>query len=199
MLFYCWISSLIVIFLNGRRITVVWGITRGAKLPEFEFWLHHALAGWPWQSHLTSLCLSLFTYKMSKLKYPSRVVIGFFTGGASGKECGCQCRRWKRCKCDPCIGKIPWRRKWQPTPVFLPGKSYGQRSLAGYSPWSARVRHDLATKPPHGGHICWPIAKANSRHCFYFGLDSQTLQARSQRGDIFESLKKQTIPLEFYT
>jgi len=33
-------------------------------------------------------------------------------------------------------GKIPWRRKWQPTPVFLPGKSHEQRSLAGYSPWS---------------------------------------------------------------
>ena len=35
---------------------------------------------------------------------------------------------------DPFIGKIPWRRKWQPTPVFLPGKAHGQRSLAGYSP-----------------------------------------------------------------
>ena len=35
----------------------------------------------------------------------------------------------------PCVGKIPWRRKWQPTPVFLPGKSHGQRSLIGYSPW----------------------------------------------------------------
>ena len=35
---------------------------------------------------------------------------------------------------DPWVGKIPWRRKWQPTPVFLPGKSHGQRSLAGYSP-----------------------------------------------------------------
>ena len=33
------------------------------------------------------------------------------------------------------LGKIPWRRKWQPTPVFLPGKSHGQRNLAGYSPW----------------------------------------------------------------
>ena len=36
---------------------------------------------------------------------------------------------------DPWVGKIPWRRKWPPTPVFLPGKSHGQRSLAGYSPW----------------------------------------------------------------
>ena len=39
---------------------------------------------------------------------------------------------------DPCIRKIPWRRKWQPTPVFLPGKSQGQKSLAGYSPWGRK-------------------------------------------------------------
>ena len=42
---------------------------------------------------------------------------------------------------------LPWRRKWQPTPVFLLEKSHGQRILAGYSPWGRkRVRHDLATK-----------------------------------------------------
>ena len=35
---------------------------------------------------------------------------------------------------DPWVGKIPWRRKWQPPPVFLPGKSHGQRSLVDYSP-----------------------------------------------------------------
>ena len=48
----------------------------------------------------------------------------------SGNESACQCRRGGF---DPWIGKIPLRRKWQPTPVFLPGKSHGQRSLAGYS------------------------------------------------------------------
>ena len=42
---------------------------------------------------------------------------------------------------------IPWRKRWQPTPVFLPGKSHGQRRLAGYSPWGRkRVGHDLVTK-----------------------------------------------------
>ena len=47
----------------------------------------------------------------------------------------------------PESGRFPWRRKWQPTPVFLPGKSHGQRSLAGYSPWGCkRIRHDLVTK-----------------------------------------------------
>ena len=35
----------------------------------------------------------------------------------------------------PWVGKIPWRREWQPTPVFLPGESHGERSLAGHSPW----------------------------------------------------------------
>ena len=45
------------------------------------------------------------------------------------------------------IGKMPWRRKWQCTPIFLPGKCHGQRSLVGYSPWGhRRVGHDLATK-----------------------------------------------------
>ena len=36
---------------------------------------------------------------------------------------------------DPWVKKFPWRRKWQPTPVFLPGRSHGWRSLIGYSPW----------------------------------------------------------------
>ena len=40
----------------------------------------------------------------------------------------------------------PWRRKWQPAPVFLPGKPHGQRSLAGYSPQGNKVRHKLATE-----------------------------------------------------
>ena len=43
-------------------------------------------------------------------------------------------------------GRFPWRMKWQLTPVFLPGKSHGQGSLVGYSPWGQKVRHDLATK-----------------------------------------------------
>ena len=39
---------------------------------------------------------------------------------------------------DPWVGKIPWRRKWQPTPVFLPGESHGWKSLVGYSPWGRK-------------------------------------------------------------
>ena len=48
---------------------------------------------------------------------------------------------------NPLVVKIPWRRKWQPTPVFLPGKSHGQRSLVDYSPWGhKKVGQDLMTK-----------------------------------------------------
>ena len=50
---------------------------------------------------------------------------------------------------NPRVEKIPWRRKWQLTLVFLPEKSHGQRSLAGYSPWGCkRAGHDLVTKHP---------------------------------------------------
>ena len=55
-----------------------------------------------------------------------------------------QCRK---CGFDPWVRKIPWRRKWLPIPVFLPGTSHGQRSLMGCSPWDHKsVGHNLATK-----------------------------------------------------
>ena len=47
-------------------------------------------------------------------------------------------RRYKGHRFHLWVGKIPWRRKWQPTPVFLPGESHGQRSLAGYSLYSRK-------------------------------------------------------------
>ena len=53
----------------------------------------------------------------------------------SGKDFACQCRQRKRCGFDPWIGKIPWRRAWQSTPVFSPGESHGQKSLVGHSSW----------------------------------------------------------------
>ena len=65
-----------------------------------------------------------------------------FPGGASDKESACQCRRHKRYRFEPWVRKIPWRRKWQPTPVFLPVEFHGQRSLAGYTVVSKRVGHD---------------------------------------------------------
>ena len=67
-----------------------------------------------------------------------------FPGGASGKKSACQCRRHKKCGFDPWLGKIPWSRKWQPTPVFLENSI--DRSLADDSPLQSmgmqRVGHD---------------------------------------------------------
>ena len=58
--------------------------------------------------------------------------------GASGKEITSPCRRHKRRGFDLWVGKILGRRKWQPTPLFLPGEFKGQRSLAGNSPWGCK-------------------------------------------------------------
>ena len=58
-----------------------------------------------------------------------------FPCGSDGKEFACIV---EDPDFDPCVGKIPWRREWQPTPVFLPGKSHGQRILVGYSPWGRK-------------------------------------------------------------
>jgi len=55
-----------------------------------------------------------------------------FPGGSDGKSICLQCGRPGL---DPWVGKIPWRRKWQPTPGLLPVKSHGRRSLVGHSPW----------------------------------------------------------------
>ena len=68
---------------------------------------------------LQSCCLSL---KLAS-------VLTGFPGGTSDIEPRCQCRRYKSCGFDPWIRKIPWRRAWQPTPVFLLGESHGRKSL----------------------------------------------------------------------
>ena len=59
---------------------------------------------------------------------------GAFPSGTSGKEFTYQCRRRKRHGFNPWGRKIPWRKAWQSIPMFLPGESQGQQSLAGYSP-----------------------------------------------------------------
>ena len=68
----------------------------------------------------------------------------------SGKEFVCQCRRHQRHRFDPWVRKIPWRRKWQPTPVFLAEESCEQRSLAGCSPWDCKESDTTE-------HACWII------------------------------------------
>ena len=58
-----------------------------------------------------------------------------------GKELTCQCRRFKRHRFDPWVGKILWGRKWQPAPVYLPGESHGQRSLVDHGLTSVQFSH----------------------------------------------------------
>ena len=77
---------------------------------------------------------SLFPYALpavSEMLFFPQLSMGFH-GGSDRKSVCLQC--W-RPGFNPWVRKIPWRRKWQPTPVLLPGKPHGQRSLVGYRPW----------------------------------------------------------------
>ena len=66
-------------------------------------------------------------------KYLVGIANGGFPGGASGKE-PANAGDIKRHGSDLRVRRIPWRRAWQPTPVFFPGESHEQRNLAGFSP-----------------------------------------------------------------
>ena len=81
----------------------------------------------------------------------------------SGKESACQSRKCRRRGFDPWVRKIPWSRTWQPTPVFLPGESHRQWSLAGYSPWGPKA-WDTAEQPgTHAGAGQWREQEASPR------------------------------------
>ena len=73
-------------------------------------------------------------YPFPKHFYLPKYKLGIFLGGASCEEPACQCKSHKRYGFSPWVRKVPWRRKWQPTSVFLPGESHGQRSLAATVP-----------------------------------------------------------------
>ena len=73
-------------------------------------------------------------------------VPGGFPGGSDSKESVCNAGDMG--SIIPELGRFPWRTAWQPTPVFLPGKSHGQRRLVGYSPWGHKSWTRLGTKPP---------------------------------------------------
>ena len=87
-----------------------------------------------------------------------------------------QCRKHRF---NPWARKISWRRKWQPTPVFLPGKCHGERSLVDYSPWGHRVRHDWARTHlyalyPHTVCGKWNSASLWSSLAAFIGSSSLT-------------------------
>ena len=93
--------------------------------------------------------ISLSIHSTETIWRPLRKLMGF-PGGTSGKEPACQYWRHKRHGFDPWAGKISCRRAWQPTPVFLPGKSHGERILVGYSP---KVRKELDMTEQLSTHI----------------------------------------------
>ena len=76
----------------------------------------------------------------------------------SGKESSCQRRR---CKFNPWVRKIPWRKKWQLTPVFLPGKCHGQRNLANCSLWGCKQQL-------HGRDQENKVTHRNGQNFFFF-------------------------------
>ena len=80
------------------------------------------------------VCLSCRWIRISFLYYYWTIYV-CFPGGSAVKNLtanACQDRRWEF---EPWVRKIPWRRAWQPTPVFLCGESHGQRNMEGYNPW----------------------------------------------------------------
>ena len=88
----------------------------------------------------------------------------------SGKEPTCRCRT---CGFSPCIRKDPRRRKWQPTPVSLPEKSDGQRSLEGHSPWGGKE----SVRTVHAGNVSfWPPDGISGSENLWFWLESNTIQ-----------------------
>ena len=101
----------------------------------------------------------------------------YYTKSSSdGKRICLQCRRPRF---NLCVWKIPWRRKWQPTPVFLPGESYGQRNLTGYSSWTATdtftflyTKSRLATMRPKQSHERLTFSPLTYLFCHHINLNS---------------------------
>ena len=85
--------------------------------------LHHWTT---WKTHLLLYNIQKPSLNLISSEYSFQTIWNFSPA--------CQCRRCKRCGFDPWVEKIPWRRKRQPTPVFLPGESHEERSVAGYCP-----------------------------------------------------------------
>ena len=88
--------------------------------------------------YCSTWCLRIWLFNM----WASRVV-------PAAKNLTVSAGRHKRCWFRLCVGNIPWSRKWQHAPVFLPRKLHGQRRLAGYSPRGCRAGHDWVTEHRH--------------------------------------------------
>ena len=112
---------------------------RACKRPELGLPLCH-----PHPRHPASLSAMWHHFPSAAMFWADKTAPKYLPhpGGASAKEPACQCRRRERHEFNPWVGRIPWRRKRQPNPVFLNGESHWQRSLVGYSPLGHRVGHN---------------------------------------------------------
>ena len=126
-----WATSLCIFtFMHWRR---KWQPTPVFMPGESQGW--GSLVGCCLWGHTESDMTEATQQQQYAIKYKIRnkdkcMTLGF-PRWLSGKESAGQCTRCKRCRFDPWVRKIHWRKKWQPTLVFLPGEFHGQRSLAG--------------------------------------------------------------------
>ena len=135
--FFCLKSACILPSLLGNFLWIFLPdpVQKSSFFPSL-FWHFQALSVLCFPS---TLCANLH-YSLNHILFLLFIYIGS-PRWLGGKESACQCRRF-----DPWVRKIPRRRKWQLIPVFLLGKSHGQRSLMAYSSWVHRIGHDWATE-----------------------------------------------------
>ena len=98
--------------------------------------IHHILLGSKDVTLNKSNTVPALTKFITQWEIQEKVMQYGLLSWLSGKESTCRCRRHRF---DPWLRKIPWNRKWQPTPVFLPGTYHAQRNLVGDSPWITEV------------------------------------------------------------
>ena len=118
-----------------KTITTGWCTCPSASSTSYQYCIGNLRIwgkGWWLCSRHMNKYLLVILWK-GETKYPQ--VFGSFPGGSDGKE---SAGNAGDSGFDPWVGKIPWKRVWQPIPVFLPGESQGQRSLVGYSPWGCK-------------------------------------------------------------
>ena len=155
---FVYLDKVVSIQNSGRLIMLE--TTRSGLQTSSLLWSESLIAIRTWEKFM------LFVCRIWEWFYTLIKILGGRCPGLprwpSGKAPSCQYSRFQRRGLDLWVGKILWSRKWQPTPVFLPGEPHGQRSLVGYiSQGSQTVWHDWASE-----HAC----TRQVMHCFLVGL-----------------------------